>query len=122
MESATDIASRTDYWKTDTSLDITKGKMKSMLGLDSFEGRSCKGWHNHTSMVMLAFAFISLLNAEAQYSGGMLRSLSLVAKALILKVATWELMIKRRKLEKHRRVSTIAKYEAEFMLRTFSDW
>ena len=73
-------------------------------------------------MVTLAFAFLSLLRAEAQNSGDRLPSLRQVARAAVLEVATRELMMERRKLEKYRRDSTRAKYEAEFMLRRFSDW
>ena len=73
-------------------------------------------------MVMLAFAFLSLLRAEAQNSGDRLPSLRQVARAAVLEVATRELIMERRKLEKYRRDSTRAKYEAEFMLRRFSDW
>ncbi|MBX8631647.1 MAG: IS701 family transposase [Thermoplasmata archaeon YP2-bin.285] len=196
VESATDIAGRTDCWKTVTWSDGTKGKMKGefspemvriidntakryvtdelcwllleriegksgvvelkaylcwgmdsaslkhlvksahvrwtieqfhrdakqLLGLDSFEGRSWKGWHHHISMVLLAFAFLSLLRAEAQNSGGRLPSLRQVARAVVLEVATRELMMERIRLKKYRRDSTRAKYEAEFMLRRFSDW
>ena len=73
---------------------------KQLLGLDSFEGRSWKGWHHHISMVMLAFAFLSLLRAEAQNSSDRLPSLRQVARAVVLEVATWEPMMERRKLEK----------------------
>ena len=96
---------------------------KQLLGLDSFEGRSWKGWHHHISMVLLAFAFLSLLRAEAQPgSGDRLPSLRSVARAIVLKVATRELMMERSRLKKYKRESTRAQYEAEFMLRRFSDW
>ena len=96
---------------------------KQLLGLDSFEGRSWKGWHHHISMVLLAFAFLSLLRADAQPdSGDRLPSLRSVARAIVLEVATQELMKERRRLKKYKRESTRAKYEAEFMLRRFSDW
>lgn len=37
---------------------------KQDLALDSFEGRSWKGWNHHMTMVMLAFAFLSTIRAE----------------------------------------------------------
>ncbi len=97
---------------------------KQLLGLDSFEGRSWKGWHHHISMVLLAFAFLSLLRAEAQPgSGDRLPSLRTIARAVVLEVATQELMAERSRLKrKYKRESTRVQYEAEFMLRRFSDW
>ena len=74
-------------------------------------------------MVLLAFAFLSLLRADARPgSGDRLPSLRSVARAVVLDVATQELMKERRRLEKYKSDSTRAKYEAEFMLRRFSDW
>lgn len=35
-------------------------QMKEELGLDHYEGRSWQGWHHHVTMVMLAFAFLTL--------------------------------------------------------------
>ncbi len=96
---------------------------KQLLGLDSFEGRSWKGWHHHISMVLLAFAFLSLLRAEAQPGNGdRLPSLRSIVRAVVLEVATQELMKERSRLKKYKRDSTRAKYEAEFLLRRFSDW
>ena len=74
-------------------------------------------------MVLLAFAFLSLLRADAQPGNGdRLPSLRSVARAVVLEVATQELIKERRRLKKYKSDSTRAKYEAEFMLRRFSDW
>lgn len=90
---------------------------KQLLSLNSLEGMSWKRWHHLLSMVMLAFAFLSLLSAEAQNSCSGLPSLRQIANAVVLEVAIWELKIQRRKLGKHRRNSSRAKYKAEFMMR-----
>jgi len=37
---------------------------KQLLGLDDFEGRTWKAWYHHVTMVLLAYAFISMLRAE----------------------------------------------------------
>jgi SRSO17 transposase len=37
---------------------------KQLLGLDDFEGRTWRAWYHHVTMVMLAYAFISMLRAE----------------------------------------------------------
>lgn len=37
---------------------------KQELALDQFEGRTWKGWHHHTTMVLLAHALLSTLQAE----------------------------------------------------------
>ncbi len=73
---------------------------KQLLGLDSFEGRSWKGWHHHISMVLQAFAFLSLLRADAQPGNGdRMSSLRYVARAVVLEVATQELMKECRRLK-----------------------
>ena len=35
-------------------------QLKEELGLDHYEGRSWIGWHHHTTLVMLAHAFLTL--------------------------------------------------------------
>ena len=35
-------------------------QMKDELGLDHYEGRGWRGWHHHVTMVMLAYAFLTL--------------------------------------------------------------
>lgn len=37
---------------------------KQELALDSFEGRTWKGWHHHMTIVLLAFAFLATLRSE----------------------------------------------------------
>jgi SRSO17 transposase len=34
-------------------------QLKEELGLDHYEGRSWIGWHHHTTLVMLAHAFLT---------------------------------------------------------------
>jgi SRSO17 transposase len=34
--------------------------MKGEVGLHHFEGRSCRGWHHHVTLVTLAYAFLVL--------------------------------------------------------------
>jgi SRSO17 transposase len=39
-------------------------ELKTGLGLDHFEGRSCTGWHRHVTLAVLAQAFCTLLRAD----------------------------------------------------------
>jgi SRSO17 transposase len=89
-ESGTELASRwllvewpsgapepTDYWlsslpaDTDLKTLVRLAKLrwriehdyrelKDALGLDHFEGRSCRGWHHHVTCVSVAHAFLTL--------------------------------------------------------------
>jgi SRSO17 transposase len=36
-------------------------QLKEELGLDHYEGRGWVGWHHHVTLVMLAYAFLTLL-------------------------------------------------------------
>jgi SRSO17 transposase len=38
-------------------------------GLDQYEVRSCPGWYRHTSLAMLAHAFLAVLAATASAKG-----------------------------------------------------
>jgi SRSO17 transposase len=38
-------------------------QMKGELGLDEFEGRSWRGWHHHTAMVIVAFSYLILMRS-----------------------------------------------------------
>jgi SRSO17 transposase len=87
---------------------------KQLLGLDRFEGRSWKGWHHHVSMVLLAFAFVSMLRAQ-RYDNH-IPSIRRIVKIVIHEVATQELM------EKHKLKRQQAKPIAATMLRGYSDW
>ncbi len=88
---------------------------KQLLGLDSLEGRSWKGWHQHISMVLLAFAFIASLRAGMQ-KDEKLPSFPSRVRIIVLEVATQELINKRRMPRKDARPT------AELMLREYSDW
>ena len=88
---------------------------KQLLGLDSFEGRTWRGWHDHVLMVLLAFAFIASLRAGMQ-DDEKLPSFPSIVKMIVLEVATQELMNKRRMPRKD------AWPTAELMLRGYSDW
>jgi len=90
--------------------------VKQLLGLNSFEGRSWKGWHHHISMVLLAFAFISSLRAGMQPGDERLPSLPSMTRTVVLEVATQDLM------KSHGLLRTKAKHIAETMLRRYSDW
>jgi SRSO17 transposase len=39
-------------------------ELKTGLGLDHFEGRSCTGWHRHVTLVTAAHLFITLLRLD----------------------------------------------------------
>ena len=43
-------------WKIEQDYQL----LKEELGLDHYEGRSWIGWHHHTTLVMLAHAFLTL--------------------------------------------------------------
>jgi len=88
---------------------------KQLLGLDRFEGRSWKGWHHHVSMVLLAYAFLSLLRAQNGQDEP-LPSLRMVARTVVLEVATQTLM------RKHKLKRPEASPIAATMLRGFTDW
>ena len=88
---------------------------KQLLGLDSFEGRTWKGWQHHILMVLLAFAFIASLRAGMR-DDVKLPSFPSIVRMIVLEVATQELMDKRRMPRKDARPA------AELMLRGYSDW
>jgi SRSO17 transposase len=47
-------------WKSRWPVEQGYQQMKEELGLDHFEGRSWRGFHHHTCLVMLAFGFLEL--------------------------------------------------------------
>ena len=62
------------YWKSRWPVEQGYLQMKSELGLDHFEGRSWRGFHHHTCLVMVAFGFLELervrANANANANAG----------------------------------------------------
>ena len=42
--------------------------MKDRLGLDHFEGRSWRGFHHHTALVLLAYGFLFTQEPQGGYS------------------------------------------------------
>jgi SRSO17 transposase len=42
-------------------IEMSYRELKDELGLDHFEGRSWRGWHNHVTLTMLAYAFLMSL-------------------------------------------------------------
>jgi SRSO17 transposase len=50
---------------------IDKGyrEMKDELGIDHFEGRSWNGWHHHTVLTQMAYAYLALERAKAVKEG-----------------------------------------------------
>lgn len=62
---------------------------KQLLGLDRFEGRTYRGWHKHIALVLLAYAFLATLRADAP--GDEERPpLRQVAKALLIEATAQE--------------------------------
>lgn len=58
--------------------------MKSELGWDHFEGRTWTGWHHHTVLTQMAFAFLALLRWESRESPGVpLPSLAEVRRKVV---------------------------------------
>jgi SRSO17 transposase len=47
-------------WKSRWPVEQGYQQMKEELGLDHFEGRSWRGFHHHTALVMLAYGFLLL--------------------------------------------------------------
>jgi len=50
---------------------IEKGyrEMKDEIGLDHFEGRSWNGWHHHTVLTQMAYAYLATVRAKAEKEG-----------------------------------------------------
>lgn len=71
---------------------------KQLLGLDRFEGRTFHGWHKHVAIVLLAYAFLATLRADAQ-DGQELPPLRQVAKTLVVE-ATAQEFLRNHRLEK----------------------
>lgn len=40
--------------------------MKDELGIDHFEGRSWNGWHHHTVLTQIAYAYLAFIRFEAK--------------------------------------------------------
>jgi SRSO17 transposase len=87
---------------------------KQLLGMDRFEGRSWRGWNHHISMVLLAYAFLSMLRAEG--TTGPLPSLRATVVAVVQEALIQDLMRKHR-LKRHQ-ASTIA----TTVRRGYTDW
>lgn len=69
---------------------------KQYLGINEFEGRTWNGWHHHVTMVLLAYAFLSLERARASAAEAeRLPPLSTVAEAVTRETCTQELMEER---------------------------
>jgi SRSO17 transposase len=45
-------------------------QLKEEMGLDHYEGRSWTGWHHHTTLVMLAHAFLTLEMLRSKKTSG----------------------------------------------------
>ena len=43
--------------------------MKDELGIDHFEGRSWNGWHHHTILTQMAYAYLALERAKVVKKG-----------------------------------------------------
>lgn len=53
-------------WKSRWPVEQGYQQQKEELGLDHFEGRSWRGFHHHTCLVMLAYGFLVLERLRAQ--------------------------------------------------------
>jgi len=87
---------------------------KQLLGLDNFEGRTWRAWHHHVTMVLLAYAFISMLRAEGRDEP--LPSLRRTAVELVQEMLTQMLM------DKHGFKRSKADRIATDVRRGFTDW
>jgi SRSO17 transposase len=97
------------------TIELYHREAKQLLGLDRFEGRTWRGWHHHVAMVQLAYAFLSHLRA-GRGAGTPLPTLPEVARAVVLEVATQELL-------KHHRLSRRkARGIAATMVRSLTQW
>jgi len=85
---------------------------KQMLGLDEFEGRTWKGWHHHVTMVLLAYAYLAL--QRARQGDIPLPTLPKTANAIVLEMATQQL------LQRHRLTRRKARGIARTMLKGFT--
>jgi hypothetical protein len=43
--------------------------MKDEIGLDHFEGRSWNGWHHHTVLTQMAYAYLASVRSKAEKEG-----------------------------------------------------
>lgn len=57
-------------WKSRWPVEQGYQQMKEELGLDHFEGRSWRGFHHHTALVMLAYGFLLLERHRGQPDPG----------------------------------------------------
>jgi SRSO17 transposase len=53
-------------WRSRWPVEQGYQQMKEELGLDHFEGRSWRGFHHHTCLVMLAYGFLTLERERAK--------------------------------------------------------
>ena len=86
---------------------------KQLLGLDDFEGRMWKAWYHHVTMVLLAYAFLSMLRAEG--AGGPLPSLRRTVIDIVQEMLT-------QIMESHGFDRTMAYELATDVRRGFTDW
>ena len=87
---------------------------KQLLGLDDFEGRTWRAWHHHITMVLLAYAFVSMMRAEE--SDGPFPSLRRTVIEIVQEMLTQMLM------EKHGFKRSRAYKIAVDVRRGFTDW
>jgi SRSO17 transposase len=87
---------------------------KQLLGLDRFEGRTWPGWHHHASMVLVAYAFLSMLRIRRPEES--LPTLGETARAVQLELATQGL------IEDHGLKRPEARKYASSVLRKVSSW
>jgi SRSO17 transposase len=86
---------------------------KQLLGLDDFEGRTWKAWYHHVTMVLLAYAFLSMLRAEG--TEGPLPSLRRTVIAIVQEMLT-------QIMENHGFERSMAYAIAKDVRRGFTDW
>jgi SRSO17 transposase len=57
-------------WKSRWPVEQGYQQLKEELGLDHFEGRSWRGFHHHTALVLLAYGFLALERHRAAAAPG----------------------------------------------------
>jgi SRSO17 transposase len=88
---------------------------KQVLGLNHFEGRTWQGWNHHTTVVLLAHAYLSTQRAAQGAVAESLPPFTQVARTLIVEMATQT--AQRQGLNREQ-----AEDVAEAFIRGYTDW
>jgi SRSO17 transposase len=66
LPEGTGVKAAVRLWKSRWPVEQGYQQMKEELGLDHFEGRSWRGFHHHSCLVMLAYGFLLLERLRAE--------------------------------------------------------